>query len=58
MELTLVISEGGQHRRGNAGSTTRGVSWVHGAPGGDSHSNHNTIEFITFATTGNGTDFG
>ena len=28
------------------------------APGGDSHANHNTIEFITFATTGNASDFG
>ena len=53
---TLVNS--GQYRRGNAGSTTRGVIIGLYAPGGDSHSNHNTIEFITFATLGNGTDFG
>ena len=50
-------AEGG-YRRGNAGSTTRGIIMGLYAPGGDSHSNHNTIEFITFATTGNGTDFG
>ena len=48
----------GAYRRGNAGSTTRGVIMGLYAPGGDSHANHNTIEFITFATTGNGTDFG
>ena len=48
----------GQYRRGNAGSTTRGVIMGLYAPGGDSHSNHNTIEFITFATTGNAQDFG
>ena len=48
----------GQYRRGNAGSTTRGIIMGLYAPGGDSHANHNTIEFITFATTGNGTDFG
>ena len=53
---TLVNS--GQYRRGNAGSTTRGVIIGRYAPGGDGHSNHNTIEFITFATLGNGTDFG
>ena len=53
---TLVNS--GQYRRGNAGSTTRGIIMGLYAPGGDSHANHNTIEFITFATTGNGTDFG
>ena len=28
------------------------------APGGDSHANHNTIEFITFASLGNAQDFG
>ena len=50
-------AEGG-YRRGNAGSTTRGIIMGLYAPGGDSHANHNTIEFITFATTGNGTDFG
>ena len=48
----------GQYRRGNAGSTTRGVIMGLYAPGGDSHANHNTIEFITFATTGNAADFG
>ena len=48
----------GQFRRGNAGSTTRGVIMGLYAPGGDSHANHNTIEFITFATTGNAADFG
>jgi len=48
----------GQFRRGNAGSTTRGVIMGRYAPGGDSHANHNTIEFITFASTGNGQDFG
>ena len=48
----------GQYRRGNAGSTTRGVIIGLYAPGGDSHANHNTIEFITFATLGDGTDFG
>jgi len=48
----------GQYRRGNAGSTTRGVIIGLYAPGGDSHANHNTIEFITFATTGDATDFG
>ena len=50
-------AEGG-YRRGNAGSTTRGIIMGLYAPGGDSHANHNTIEFITFATTGNGADFG
>ena len=48
----------GAYRRGNAGSTTRGVIMGLYAPGGDSHANHNTIEFITFATTGNASDFG
>ena len=48
----------GAYRRGNAGSTTRGIIMGNYAPGGDSHANHNTIEFITFATTGNGADFG
>ena len=48
----------GQYRRGNAGSTTRGVIIGLYAPGGDSHLNHNTIEFITFATTGDAQDFG
>ena len=50
-------AEGG-YRRGNAGSTTRGIIMGNYAPGGDSHANHNTIEFITFATTGKGADFG
>ena len=53
---TLVNS--GQYRRGNAGSTTRGVIMGLYAPGGDSHANHNTIEYITFASTGNASDFG
>ena len=48
----------GQFRRGNAGSTTRGVIMGLYAPGGDSHANHNTIEFITFASLGNAQDFG
>ena len=48
----------GAYRRGNAGSTTRGVIIGLYAPGGDSHANHNTIEFITFATTGDAQDFG
>ena len=48
----------GQYRRGNAGSTTRGVIIGLYAPGGDSHANHNTIEYITFATTGDAKDFG
>jgi len=52
------LANEGQYRRGNAGSTTRGVVMGRYAPGGDGHSNHNTIEYITFASTGNGTDFG
>ena len=69
LEFITIQSEGngvdfgdlvntGQYRRGNAGSTTRGIIMGNYASGGDSNSNHNTIEFITFATTGDGTDFG
>ena len=69
LEFITIQSEGngldfgdlqaeGQYRRGNAGSTTRGVIMGNYAPSGDSHSNHNTIEFITFATTGDAQDFG
>ena len=48
----------GQYRMGNVASTTRGLIMGNYAPGGDSHANHNTIEFITIATQGNGQDFG
>ena len=48
----------GQYRRGNAGSTTRGIIMGNYASGGDAYNNNNTIEFITFATTGNAQDFG
>jgi len=48
----------GQFRRGNAGSTTRGIVFGNYAPGGDSHANHNIIDFFTFSTTGNAKDFG
>ena len=69
LEFITIQSEGnaidfgdlqaeGQYRRGNAGSTTRGIIMGLYAPGGDSHANHNTIEFITFATTGNALNFG
>ena len=53
-DLTAI----GQFRRGNAGSTTRGIVFGNYAPGGDSHSNHNIIDFFTFSTTGNAKDFG
>ena len=48
----------GQYRRGNAASTTRGVIMGLYAPGGDGHSNWNTIEYITIASTGDAQDFG
>ena len=53
-----LVSEPGQYRMGNVASTTRGLIMGNYAPGGDSHANHNTIEFITIATLGNGQDFG
>ena len=53
-----LTSEPGQYRMGNVASTTRGLLMGLYAPGGDSHANHNTIEFITIATTGNSQDFG
>ena len=53
-----LTSEPGQYRRGNVASTTRGLLMGLYAPGGDSHANHNTIEFITIATLGNSQDFG
>jgi len=53
-----LVSEPGQYKMGNVASTTRGLIMGNYAPGGDSHSNHNTIEFITIATLGNGQDFG
>ena len=69
LEYVTIQSEGngvdygdlvatGQFRRGNAGSTTRGIIFGNYAPGGDGNSNHNTIDFITFSTTGNASDFG
>ena len=48
----------GAYRMGNVASTTRGLIMGNYAPGGDSHSNFNTIEFITIASTGNAQDFG
>ena len=53
-----LTSEPGQYRMGNVASTTRGLLMGLYAPGGDSHANHNTIEFITIATLGNSQDFG
>ena len=53
-----LTSEPGQYRMGNVASTTRGLLMGLYAPGGDSHANHNTIEFITIATLGNSVDFG
>ena len=53
-----LVSEPGQYRMGNVASTTRGLIMGNYAPGGDSHANHNTIEFITIATLGNSQDFG
>ena len=53
-----LTSEPGQYRMGNVASSTRGLLMGLYAPGGDSHANHNTIEFITIATLGNSQDFG
>ena len=53
-----LTSEPGQYRMGNVASTTRGLLMGLYAPGGDSHANHNTIEFITIATLGNSQDLG
>ena len=53
-----LTSEPGGYRMGNVASTTRGLIMGNYAPGGDSHANHNTIEFITIATLGNSIDFG
>ena len=53
-----LTSEPGGYRMGNVASTTRGLIMGNYAPGGDSHANHNTIEFITIATTGDSLDFG
>ena len=53
------LQNAGQYRRGNANSTTRGVVMgLYRAPDGDSHANHNTIEYFTTATLGNAADFG